>query len=307
MPTDGDVSSPVPLVSVIIPVYNYGRFLPDAIQSVLNQTHRNLELILIDDGSTDETPAIIQQWLCDSRLRCFRQSRRGMSAARNAGLDAARGAYIQFLDADDILAPDKLRKQLEVLEANPEIFATYCQTSYFSKTPDECLYLMPASPIRNLAHTLFERNVFPIHSILFRRCDTRFDETLSAVEDLDFWIKLAIGKKVFVPFPETLCYVRVHGGNISTKLRRMYTYKIKVMEKYIDDPEYAGVAAYSQFCVAFYIKKHSIARRAFALLGHHSGIHQFRAFLFAVKQFIKLLVPWFVTPYLYGNSSGTHS
>src|SRR5260221_9109636 len=93
-------------VSVIIPVYNGSRFIIDALNSVKGQTHRQLECIVVDDGSTDNTADIVKEWIIsDNRFIYLFQNNKGLSGARNKGLDHAKGNYIQFLDADDILLP----------------------------------------------------------------------------------------------------------------------------------------------------------------------------------------------------------
>ena len=108
-----------PLVSVIVPTYNYGRFLPDALRSIANQGCSDLEIIVIDDGSTDDTPDILAHWT-DPRLITVRQPNSGIIATRSVGLRLARGRYIAWLDADDMWRPTYLERQLAVLESEPE-------------------------------------------------------------------------------------------------------------------------------------------------------------------------------------------
>jgi len=101
-------------VSLIIATFNHARFLGAAIDSALAQTLGAVDVIVVDDGSTDDTPAVLARYA--GRVRVLRQPNRGLAAARNAGLAAARGTYVAFLDADDVMAPTKLAAQLEVLE-----------------------------------------------------------------------------------------------------------------------------------------------------------------------------------------------
>src|SRR5512142_2373135 len=95
------------LVSVIVPVYNYGRYLPDALDSVIEQTYETWECLVVDDASGDDSAAVAERYAArDNRIRCIRQeSNRGVSAARNRGIAESRGAFVQFLDADDRLLP----------------------------------------------------------------------------------------------------------------------------------------------------------------------------------------------------------
>src|SRR5512143_4014499 len=108
-----------PLVSVVMPVYNGARYLRQALESALNQTYRPLEIIVVDDGSTDETSAILAEF--GSRIRAIRQKNPGSAAARNAALQAAHGEIIAFLDADDLWLPQKLEVQVAYLRAHPDV------------------------------------------------------------------------------------------------------------------------------------------------------------------------------------------
>src|ERR1700744_3507890 len=104
----------MPLVSIIIPVYNSEKYLSDAIQSAINQTWSDTEIIIIDDGSTDNSLQVAQQFISE-KVKIFHQENKGASVARNYGLTKAKGDYIQFLDADDILSNNKIEAQMTVL------------------------------------------------------------------------------------------------------------------------------------------------------------------------------------------------
>jgi glycosyltransferase involved in cell wall biosynthesis len=119
-----------PTVSVIIPAYNAEKFIGDSIRSVLNQTWFNLEVIIVNDGSTDHTADAVQQFLSDKRVRLINQPNAGCSAAKNTGLAAATGDYIQYLDADDILSADKIHEQVTALMRRPFDIAV-CRTVVF--------------------------------------------------------------------------------------------------------------------------------------------------------------------------------
>ncbi len=124
------MSDATPRVSIIIPTYNYGRYLPDAINSILAQTFRDFEVIVVDDGSTDDTPAILAAQT-DPRVRPVRKENGGTSSARNHGRTLARGEFLTFLDADDLWRPTFLERHLEVLDAEPELaysFANFIRT-----------------------------------------------------------------------------------------------------------------------------------------------------------------------------------
>src|SRR2546430_1863396 len=108
-----------PRVSVIIPAFNSARFLGEAIDSALSQTHTNIEVIVVNDGSTDGTDDLVQRYL--HSIRYLKQSNRGLSGARNVGFKASSGTFICFLDADDILLPEKFERQLALFEREPDI------------------------------------------------------------------------------------------------------------------------------------------------------------------------------------------
>ena len=122
--------SDAPLVSVVIPNYNCARFLAETLDSVFAQTYPNLEVIVVDDGSTDDSLKVLESFA--SRVRVMRQANQGVSAARNAGIRESRGAFVAFLDADDLWHPDKLTKQI-ALFANPAVGLVYCAVEYIDE------------------------------------------------------------------------------------------------------------------------------------------------------------------------------
>src|ERR1035438_6648430 len=112
------------MVSIIIPCFNHGHFLAEAVESALEQTHSKKEVIIVDDGSTDNTAQVARQF--GDKVRYCWQKNRGLSGARNRGLSEARGEYIQFLDADDLLMPEKLEEQTKALGDSQELRVSYC-------------------------------------------------------------------------------------------------------------------------------------------------------------------------------------
>jgi glycosyltransferase involved in cell wall biosynthesis len=124
----------VPLVSVIIPMYNSAAHIADCIRSILAQTWKNIEVIVIDDGCTDDSFALAGQFAGD-RVAILRQSNKGAGPARNTGLNAAKGKYVQFMDADDLLSDNKIAAQVQVLENYPDYIAV-CDTAYFDNGTD---------------------------------------------------------------------------------------------------------------------------------------------------------------------------
>ena len=121
-----------PAVSIIIPVYNAQKYLEETLQSVLAQTFQDFEIILIDDGSTDGTPEIIEKY--SDRTICLKNDHRGPASSRNLGLEAARGSLIAFLDADDLWLPTKLEKQVAIMLAQPQFGLITCDASMFCES-----------------------------------------------------------------------------------------------------------------------------------------------------------------------------
>lgn len=183
------------LVSVVIPCYNAARFLPGAIESALAQTHRDREIIVVDDGSSDETPAVARAY--GDRVAYHRQDNRGAAAARNRGMELARGEFIAFLDADDVWFPTKLEEELGLLARNPALGAVYTDCfSIDSAGKITGFYLarnLPRNP--DAAVELFIRDFIPNSTLLFRREALRTvgfsDPAVWLEEDLDYKIRLA--------------------------------------------------------------------------------------------------------------------
>ncbi|MDY6986993.1 MAG: glycosyltransferase [Thermodesulfobacteriota bacterium] len=207
-------------VSVIIATYNYGHFILDAIDSVLEQSVLDLEIIIVDDGSEDNTSKILHPYR--KRLNYIYQKNAGLSAARNTGIANSTGEFIQFLDADDMLGPDTLIAQLRYLQRHPDVDIVVCRNRLFEVTSPD------GHPLCSGTWHLFQRgldlhlcyfNIAPPHAFLCRRraiIETGwFDTRLKACEDYDFWLRAAV--RGFVPHynPQGLVYYRRHKESMS--------------------------------------------------------------------------------------------
>ena len=217
--------SVAPTVSVVIASHNYGHFLAESVESVLSQTWRDLELIVVDDGSTDATRQVIGGFAHDTRLRYVWQERRGQAAAFNRGLAMARGRYLALHAADDVWLPHKLARQVEVLESRPEVGLVYTNTTVVDARGEFQHFHFRggrvAPAVGWVLPTLVQRNFVPAPSVLLRRevLDVvgRHDESLEVCEDWDLWLRVA--KEVqFGYIDEPLVRIRRHGGN--THLRQ---------------------------------------------------------------------------------------
>ena len=136
------------LISVIIPAYNHAKYLSEAIQSVLNQTYQNFEILIVDDGSTDNTRQVVQNYT-DQRIKYIYQENRGLAASRNAGLRVTQGEYVAFLDADDIFLPHKLEVQLDWFEAHPSCGMVFSGFYFMNDRGEPIKPFRPGSILRH--------------------------------------------------------------------------------------------------------------------------------------------------------------
>lgn len=212
-------SSTAPLVSVIMPCWNRERFIAAAIQSVLAQTLSDLELIVVDDGSTDRSREEVAS-IDDPRLRCLAIEHRGISAAMNAGLARARGRYIARLDSDDWWFPHMLETQVAVLEARPEVGVVYARGAC-TDLDWKPLSMTWGHPLRFPQNTfksmVYNDSTCNITVVCRRECYDRvghYDESLQTSEDLDMWLRVARYYE-FAFTDQVLARIRLHGGSIT--------------------------------------------------------------------------------------------
>jgi hypothetical protein len=233
-------------ISVIIPCYNSARFLPVALESVLWQTYGNWECILVDDGSTDRSEEIIRSFSDrDPRFRYIAQKNSGPSAARNRGINAATGDYIQFLDADDLLPKERFERCMAVFQTEQQcdvVYTEYCTYQYgqgFSR-------IVPAQfPDGDIFCSLvLEHNrsfVATIHEFLFTKEIIRsntFDASLPPYcEDVECWIRIADAGARFVFINEVLAVYRFTGESLSTHEVDVNSAKLYLLERYKDHPK----------------------------------------------------------------------
>lgn len=230
-------------VSVIIPTYNCGRYLAGCIESVLAQTWHDFELIIVNDGSTDNTEDVIQPFLKDPRVLYIKQKNGGHGNARNTAMKRAKGDYIAFLDADDLWDPTKLEKQLNLFTA-PTIGLVYCRWRFLDEKGRIIKYCPESKYFEfrsgGVTEYLFFDNFMATPSIVIRKdCLERsglFDESIMIGEDWDLWLRISVNYEVRY-VDEPLITVRIdRPGKISTnvELRHECTDRIRNMfqEKY---------------------------------------------------------------------------
>ena len=182
-----------PLVSVIIPTYNRGWAIKEAVDSVLAQDYEDFELLVVDDGSTDNTPEVLDAY--GGALKILRQENKGVSAARNRGIENASGRFVAFLDSDDLWLPQKLSRQVEFFNRIPD--ALICQTEEIwirngVRVNPKKRHKKPSGMIfePSLALCLVSPSAVMIRRSLFEIVGS-FDETLPACEDYDLWLRIS--------------------------------------------------------------------------------------------------------------------
>jgi glycosyltransferase involved in cell wall biosynthesis len=247
-----------PTVSVIIPTYNRAGMLTAAIDSVLAQDFTDFELIVVDDGSTDDTLEILTAY--GSRIQVIRQRNQGVSAARNRGIAAASGRFITFLDSDDLWLPGKLTIQIDFLQNTPD--ALICQTEEIWVRNG--VRVNPKERHRKYSGMIFERSlalclVSPsavmARPSLFAKFGL-FDESLPACEDYDMWLRVSCRCPIYLI--KTPLIIK-RGGHADQLSRRpaLDKYRIQAIKKILDssvlsvDQYKAGVKVLKQKCVLY--------------------------------------------------------
>ena len=227
-------------ISVIIPVFNGEKTIKETIDSILNQTFKDIEIIIINDGSTDATLATIKE-ISDSRIKVFSYSNAGLSASRNRGISQAKGEYISFIDADDLWTPDKLELQWQALQKNPQATVAYSWTDYIDQSSK---FLKPGRRIKVngdafsklLVTNFLENGSNPLISKEALEKVGGFDESLTAAEDKDMWLRLAANYEfVCVEKPQIL--YRTSTTSMSTNLNRQEAESLKVIERAFSNPK----------------------------------------------------------------------
>ena len=230
----------MPLVSVIIPAYNYAHYLPFTIDSVVEQTLSDWECLIIDDGSTDNTKDVAEKYtVADRRIKYFYKANGGLSSARNYGLQMAKGKYVIFLDADDMLEKNNLKHLSDFLEnqnGNNAVFGKFIK--FYDDGTSEYPWYQEYNYREGLQtdfHSRFvEKNSLPPCAPLsplsiIKEHNLTFDESLTSYEDWDFWLKLSsYCNFYYIPGENAAARVRFHSGSMSTDNWRMEINQLKV-------------------------------------------------------------------------------
>ena len=227
-------------VDVIIPAFNAANYLPAALDSVGSQTFDDWQIVLVDDGSTDDTAAVVAPFLerFGTKLKYIRQENRGLPAARNAAVQASSSNFIALLDADDVWLPNRLAESLQALAARPNAGLAYGLITYMDAAGNAMeTFQGNAAPFEgHVASRIYMRKIeLPCPTITIRRsCIDEvglFDETMRSTEDRDLWLRIALRHEVaFVP--KVLAYYRVSPNSMSANAQRMIEAQLQFIRKH---------------------------------------------------------------------------
>lgn len=250
----------MPKVSVVIPTHNYGRFLAESLDSVLAQDYDDYEVIVVDDGSTDETQQVLASY--DGRVRCVCQRHAGSAAARNTAIGVASGEMIAFQDADDVWLQGSLRQRVDMLDMHPELGMVFADVTVVKGNqvlfPSFLKERKVLQSIEKIAEDgdrfIFTRSVFPdllmerfvtTPTLLIRRqC---FDEAglwdTSVQDQEDYELQIRMAKRYRLGYINRIFAIcRLHGNNITYKTASMNAKRLAVIHRYKNDPDLSALA-----------------------------------------------------------------
>ena len=233
----------LPLVSVIMPVYNSAKYLNEAIDSILEQTYENIELIIIDDGSSDNSINLINNYN-SSKIRFYQNEKNlGVSATRNKAIDLSKGKYVALMDSDDISPPDRIKKQIDFLESNFDYALVAGHYESFTKYPfytkrklrKHCIIDEKIKVDLNFIGSIAAGTVVVQKEILDQN-NLRFDSKLKIAEDFDFWRRISKYAKV-TSINELLVYYRKHPTNSIKQKKLVDNHMTLALKKSFNDLE----------------------------------------------------------------------
>lgn len=216
------------LVSIIIPCFNSKKWISQTLNSVVSQTYKNWECIIVDDGSTDEVEKELSKWLIkDCRFKVLRQDNQGVATARNNGIEASQGEILLTLDSDDLISADYLELAVEIFNSNPSAKVIYSRANKFGEINKE--WNLPQYSIKNLAIN----NVI-FNAGFFRKSDWLnvggFDSNINGMEDWEFWIAILKEGGEVVKIDKVCFHYRIRKNSRNHKLNKM---QIDDVQKYI--------------------------------------------------------------------------
>jgi glycosyltransferase involved in cell wall biosynthesis len=230
----------MPKVSVIIPTYNCAHYLEQAIESAIDQTYRDIEIIVLDDGSTDNTSEVVRRY--GTAIRYIRQKNSGVTAARNHAIKASSGEFLAMLDADDWWETTKLAEQVPILDSDPQLALVYSDLRVEYDDGTTTPSFLSSRPLATSGY-VFDRLlescfILPSTVLLRRSCleEEMFDESMRSHEDLDLWLRICRKWKVAL-VPKQLTHRRQGASNLTSNDDLRTEYGIKLFEKALSLPD----------------------------------------------------------------------
>lgn len=231
-----------PSISVVISCFNYGKYIEDCIESVLNQSVNNFEILIIDDGSTDNSETIINKYKKHKNIRCFWQQNKGQAYTKNRGILESKGEFIAFLDADDVWLSNKLEQQI-ILFNDVKVGVVYSTARFINKDGAE-LFLKSGrgyfKPRRGFVgkYLIFDNFIYFSSSIVRKECFLNvgyFDETIKMGIDWDLWLRISKYYKFDYVYDPLIFYRIGHLGQMSKNIAERFNAADKIMNKYLAD------------------------------------------------------------------------
>ncbi len=223
------------LVSIIIPTFNTGKYIKEAVDSAINQTYKNKEVIVVDDGSTDNTKEILDIYIQDNKIKYIYQENRGLAAARNTGIRNSKGNFLSFLDADDLYCPEKIKKQVEISTNTPGFNIAYCVAGHFFNDDKENVYTFKNKPVAgDQLKKLSKGNFINVNTAFVNRRiveNILFDENLRTSEDWDFWIRASFSGYKFLFHNDILVLTRIRKDSLQSNFVLQKKNDIYVLKK----------------------------------------------------------------------------
>lgn len=287
-----------PTVSAIIPTYNYANYLPEAIESVLKQTFMDIEVIVVDDGSTDNTPQIVKKYLTNPLVHYIRKKNGGQASAKNRGIIESKGKFIAFLDADDIWFPRKLEKQMPLF-SDPKVGVVYSKRILIDEQGREKPFEHPKLYRGNVLNQIFINNFVCFSSSIIRtECFKKygnFDESLPMAIDYDLWLRIGVNYH-FDNVNEPLVKYRFGHSHMSVNKEKRFECAWRVMNAFLQNPSlkrhlYWWVPLYAKAHIYGNMGNYYLSKKKWPALKYFVTSLRYNPFyLFSWKGIIKLLL-----------------
>ena len=229
----------MPKVSVIVPAYNRAKLLSRALESIFAQTFNDYEVIVVDDGSKDETPEVIKQFA--GRVKYIRKENGGSASARNRGIEESKGEYIAFLDSDDTWVPEKLEEQVKVLDAHKNVGIVYARMPIINEKGERVGTKPAGISGRNFKELIEHWGDLPTSTVMARReCFQKagmFDTALTTMQDIDMWIRISRHFELYEIENKVLAYYYRHDEQITQNRLKLYEGRVAIFKKILNNSQ----------------------------------------------------------------------